>query len=133
MYVSATRAATVVPLCQNGDQLFRSGFLHSVISLTECIGIVRVGKYRVVCLFVCVSMCVCVSVCVCIESPQGKKGCFLISRFSITTIEFSFLIIQLSISKSKMSISTQRFELSISRIRLSKKIIEFLVLTIKFP
>ena len=39
----------------------RVGFLHSVISLTECIGIVRVGKYRVVCLCVCVS--VCVSVC----------------------------------------------------------------------
>ena len=36
-------------------------FLHSVISLTECIGIVRVGKYRVVCLSVCV--CVCLSVC----------------------------------------------------------------------
>ena len=36
-------------------------FLHSVISLTEYIGIVRVGKYRVVCLCVCV--CVCVSVC----------------------------------------------------------------------
>ena len=41
----------------------RLASLHSVISLTECecIGIVRVGKYRVVCLCVCV--CVCVSVC----------------------------------------------------------------------
>ena len=36
-------------------------FLHSVISLTECIGIVRVGKYRVVCLSVRLS--VRVSVC----------------------------------------------------------------------
>ena len=35
-------------------------FLHSVISLTECIGIVRVGKYRVVCLSVCVCVCLCV-------------------------------------------------------------------------
>ena len=39
-------------------------FLHSVISLTECIGIVRVGKYRVVCLSVCVCVCVCLSGCV---------------------------------------------------------------------
>ena len=37
-----------------------SEFLHSVISLTECIVIVRVGKYRVVCLCVCLCVCVCV-------------------------------------------------------------------------
>ena len=39
-------------------------FLHSVIPLTECIGIVRVWKYRVICLSVCVCLWVCVSVCV---------------------------------------------------------------------
>ena len=38
-----------------------SAFLHSVISLTECIVIVRVGKY---CVSVCVCLSVCVSVCV---------------------------------------------------------------------
>ena len=42
-------------------------FLHSVISLTECIGIVRVGKYRVVCLSVCVCVCLCVCVSVCVS------------------------------------------------------------------
>ena len=45
-------------------------FLHSVISLTECIGIVRVGKYRVVCLSVCLSVCVCVCVCLSVCSRQ---------------------------------------------------------------
>ena len=32
--------------------------LHSVISLTKCIGIVWVGKYQVVCVSVCLSVCV---------------------------------------------------------------------------
>ena len=41
-------------------------FLHSVISLTEYIGIVRVGKYRVVCLSVCVCVSVFVSPFVCV-------------------------------------------------------------------
>ena len=48
-------------------------FLHSVISLTECIGIVQVGKYRVVCL--CVS--VCVSVCLSVGARTPK----LLGRF----------------------------------------------------
>ena len=45
----------------------KSLFLHSVISLTECIGIVRVGKYRVVCLSVCVCVCLCFCLCVCLR------------------------------------------------------------------
>ena len=51
---------------QEGYLFFES--LHSVISFNECIGIVRVQKYRVVCLSVCVCVCVsvCLSVCLCL-------------------------------------------------------------------
>ena len=52
-------------------------FLHSVISLTECIGIVRVGKYRVVCLCVCV----CVYVCLCVCLSVGARTPKLLGRF----------------------------------------------------
>ena len=39
----------------------RESFYVQSFSLTECIVIVRVRKYRVVCLSVCVSVCVCAS------------------------------------------------------------------------
>ena len=56
------------------DSLFRIklfelhiGFYIQSFSLTQCIVIVRVGKYLVVCLSVCVSVCVCVCLSVCVS------------------------------------------------------------------
>ena len=46
-------------ICDHTEAFYIQSF-----SLTECIGIVRVRKYRVVCL--CVCLCVCVSVCLCV-------------------------------------------------------------------
>ena len=55
--LSSSYSATMGIQMSVGISLCLSVFLHSVISLTECIGIVRVRKYQVVCL----SVCLCVS------------------------------------------------------------------------
>ena len=50
------------PVCHRTAKSFENGTLCSFyiqsFSLTECIVIVGVGRYRVVCLSVCVSVCV---------------------------------------------------------------------------
>ena len=79
-------------------------FLHSVISLTECIGIVRVGKYRVVCLC-CVSVCVCVWLCVSSRARMPK----LPSRFQQNLPQIVFYIsCCVCLSFSSLTYSTLR-------------------------
>ena len=59
---------------ETGKGVLKTGirflFYIQSFSLTECIGIVWVGKYRVVCLSVCLCVCVCVCLSVCARTPK---------------------------------------------------------------
>ena len=61
-----------IHLEQTHTQWTANAFLHSVISLTKCIVIVRVGKYRG-CLSVCVCVCACVCLCVCLLALERRN------------------------------------------------------------
>ena len=55
----------------NPELLYLLFYIQS-FSLTECIVIIGVRKYRVVCLSLCVCVCVCVSVCVSVRASMAK-------------------------------------------------------------